>query len=385
MLDTIFVYILKLLRIDRGGDIPTNKPSPGDPKILQKCDAPDQSLYMIPIRRKKSSGRKKGYTQKLWRYLRKKKCKKWVSPVDVIRTRKLNMLEFLTKNSMDPIGYVPMNPHIYVDHYLHPASINTSLFYNLKSEKLYYYDRANQEIRFLDVKNGNTTPVTVIENINVPKNGLAYDWITNDLYFIDANEGCVKVIGLNNFITRTVKRSTEESVIVALAIQPRENTLFFVRREFNLKTIFKSSLNGSNEQMVTKMSLGSANTILIDTTNNAILHINVKLRLIEITSFYGKRLAIFPIGRLYSLITILNNNFFSALRSDHSVVAAEFESQESLSNSLFASHIMMNEIYYEPVIPDERNQQENRERPENEDHAHRYWSNIKHRMVNYFK
>jgi hypothetical protein len=44
------------------------------------------------------------------------------------------------------------------------------------------------------------------------------------------------------------------------------------------------------------------------------------------------------------------------------VVAAEFESQESLSNSLFASHIMMNEIYYEPVIPDERNQQENRER-----------------------
>jgi hypothetical protein len=72
------------------------------------------------------------------------------------------------------------------------------------------------------VKNGNTTPVTVIENINVPKNGLAYDWITNDLYFIDANEGCVKVIGLNNFITRTVKRSTEESVIVALAIQPRE-------------------------------------------------------------------------------------------------------------------------------------------------------------------
>jgi len=65
-------------------------------------------------------------------------------------------------------------------------------------------------------------PVTVVANVTVPANGLAYDWATNNLYFVDAAERNVKVIGLNHYDPAVIVATLENSTIEALEILPRQ-------------------------------------------------------------------------------------------------------------------------------------------------------------------
>lgn len=65
-------------------------------------------------------------------------------------------------------------------------------------------------------------PVKVVRNVTVPANGLAYNWETNNLYFIDSTEKNVKVIGLNHYEPAEIVSAVENSSIEALEILPRQ-------------------------------------------------------------------------------------------------------------------------------------------------------------------
>lgn len=75
-----------------------------------------------------------------------------------------------------------------------------------------------------------------MKNVTVPVNGLAYNWMTNHLYFIDSREECIKIIGLNHYEPGTVVESDGNSSIEALAIHPYqkydvfENTQTMLRK-----------------------------------------------------------------------------------------------------------------------------------------------------------
>jgi len=69
-------------------------------------------------------------------------------------------------------------------------------------------------------------PVAIVKNINLPTNGLAYDWMTNSLYFIDSGEQNIKVIGLNHYNPETIINSIENSSVEALAVHPHQRYVF---------------------------------------------------------------------------------------------------------------------------------------------------------------
>lgn len=65
-------------------------------------------------------------------------------------------------------------------------------------------------------------PIVLLNKITMPNNGLAYDWITNNLYFIDSEEQNIKVIRLNNSSPGIILNSDENSTIKSLAIHSRK-------------------------------------------------------------------------------------------------------------------------------------------------------------------
>lgn len=65
--------------------------------------------------------------------------------------------------------------------------------------------------------------VAMIKNITLPAaNGLAYDWMTNNVYFIDSVERNVKVVGLNHYNPGIIIKAMENSTIDALLIHPQQ-------------------------------------------------------------------------------------------------------------------------------------------------------------------
>lgn len=64
-------------------------------------------------------------------------------------------------------------------------------------------------------------PILVVKNITTPTNGLTYDWLTNNLYFIDSDSRSIKVLGLNHYNPAPIVFAGENSTIDALEILPR--------------------------------------------------------------------------------------------------------------------------------------------------------------------
>lgn len=64
-------------------------------------------------------------------------------------------------------------------------------------------------------------PILVVKNITTPANGLAYDWLTNNIYFIDSINQSIKVLGLNHYNPAPIVFAVENSTIDALEILPR--------------------------------------------------------------------------------------------------------------------------------------------------------------------
>lgn len=66
-------------------------------------------------------------------------------------------------------------------------------------------------------------PKTKVKNItSLATNGLAYDWMTNNLYFIDLVEQNIKVIGLNHYNPGIIINAVENSSIDTIAIHPQQ-------------------------------------------------------------------------------------------------------------------------------------------------------------------
>lgn len=66
------------------------------------------------------------------------------------------------------------------------------------------------------------TSSILLNKVTLPNDGLAYDWITNNLYFIDDENQNIKVVGLNHYNPEIILNTEENSSINGLFMHPRK-------------------------------------------------------------------------------------------------------------------------------------------------------------------
>ncbi|CAH0551681.1 unnamed protein product [Brassicogethes aeneus] len=120
--------------------------------------------------------------------------------------------------------------------------------------------------------------------------GLAVDWIGENLYWIESNLDQIEVAKLNGSFRRTLVAGDMESPR-AIAVDPRDGLLFWTDWEKSLPRIERCSLAGLNREIVVRVdedgSGGWANGLTLDYDSRRIYWIDAKSDSIHTTKYDG--------------------------------------------------------------------------------------------------
>lgn len=117
--------------------------------------------------------------------------------------------------------------------------------------------------------------------------GLAVDWIGENLYWVESNLDQIEVSKLNGSFRRTLIAGDMESPR-AIAVDPREGFLFWTDWDSQLPRIERCSMAGLNRQIVVKVgSNGWPNGLTLDYTMRRIYWIDARSDSIHTTNYNG--------------------------------------------------------------------------------------------------
>lgn len=134
------------------------------------------------------------------------------------------------------------------------------LDYHYNQSKLYYADVNIDVIKEVDLKNVKSTRNIITSGLKTT-NGLAVDWIANNLYFSDTESSSIEVSRLDGS-SRKVIINDNLNDPRSLAIFPQRGYLFF--SDWGKPTIHRCFLDGSGRKIIVSTNLGFPTGLCVD-------------------------------------------------------------------------------------------------------------------------
>ncbi|KDR24262.1 Low-density lipoprotein receptor-related protein 4, partial [Zootermopsis nevadensis] len=164
--------------------------------------------------------------------------------------------------------------------------------FHWKSQKIYYTDVFLDIIRSVDMHNLTSTKTIISTNLTTP-DGLAVDWIANNIYWTDAGSKVLEVARLDGSSRKIIIQDGLDEPR-ALAIFPRKGYLYWTDWGDNPK-IERSFLDGSSRNTVIDTDLGFPNGLALDYATCQLYWADALRDRIEISDLHGKnRLHLVP-------------------------------------------------------------------------------------------
>ncbi|GLH14008.1 Putative vitellogenin receptor [Gryllus bimaculatus] len=151
-------------------------------------------------------------------------------------------------------------------------------------QKVYYTDVHLDIIRSVDMHNLSHTEVIVSSNLTTP-DGLAVDWIADNIYWTDAGRKVLEVARLDGTSRKTVIWEGLDEPR-ALAIFPRKGFLYWTDWGDNPK-IERSMLDGTSRTVVISTDLGFPNGLALDYEARRLYWVDALRDRIETSDLYG--------------------------------------------------------------------------------------------------
>ncbi|KAK7065937.1 Low-density lipoprotein receptor-related protein 4, partial [Halocaridina rubra] len=171
-----------------------------------------------------------------------------------------NYLVFASKGSLGrisldtkPLWDVPLD----IPGTNHPIAVD----YHRKKNLLFFTDIHLDAIRVVSLKNL-SHPWTVVGHGSNPPDGIAVDWVADNLYWTDAGRKVVEISRLNGSSRKVIIKS-QLLEPRAIAVFPSEGYMFWTDWG-NKSKIERSYLDGSNRTVLLEDGIGWPNGLAID-------------------------------------------------------------------------------------------------------------------------
>lgn len=156
--------------------------------------------------------------------------------------------------------------------------------FHWEKQLIFYSDHEKNKIVSVSMKNVSEKADIVTANISAP-NGIAVDWIANNLYWTDTNNKLIEVARLNGLHRKVVVGEYLQEPR-SIAVFPRKAYLFWTDWGEKPK-IERAALDGSNRRVIVSEYLEFPNGLVIDYKAKRLYWSDAKLDRIETSDLYG--------------------------------------------------------------------------------------------------
>ncbi|KAB7498329.1 Low-density lipoprotein receptor-related protein 4 [Armadillidium nasatum] len=163
----------------------------------------------------------------------------------------------------------------------HPVSVDV----HYKRQQLFYSDSDFDTIRVISLEN-TTYPETVPTHAFSAPDGIAVDWVADNLYWTDAANKVIEVARIGSYSQKVIVRSDLHEPR-AIAVFPSKGYMFWSDWG-NESKIERAALDGSNRTVIISSDIGWPNGLVIDTQNSFIYWTDAQRDTVEKSDLNGE-------------------------------------------------------------------------------------------------
>lgn len=157
--------------------------------------------------------------------------------------------------------------------------------FHWKKQLIFYTDVKNQRIQTVNMKNLTENKIVINQNVSAP-NGIAIDWIAENMYWTDTQLAVVEVAKIDG-TSRTVIVKDNLSEPRSVAVFPKRGFLYWTEWGKEPK-IEKAFMDGSARKTIVIDNLGFPNGLVIDYKTNRLYWTDAKWDKIENCDLHGR-------------------------------------------------------------------------------------------------
>ncbi|XP_053677992.1 putative vitellogenin receptor [Anopheles nili] len=211
---------------------------------------------------------------------------------DKVSCKAIGSAQFILYTKFDQIRKLSVNPpQIGILLQANGSSI-TAMDINIRQEKVYFSSENSEALYELNLK---TNLTTVIANVGTPEK-LAVDWISGNVYFVDATEPSIKVCSFEKEACARVISFTQRNFVKALSVDPVNKFMFYSLLyswifQVPHSIIFKARLDGTLQEIVTKQA-GLISAIAVDPQSQMIYFTTLSGNTLSHIDYIGQHLKV---------------------------------------------------------------------------------------------
>ncbi|XP_076032620.1 low-density lipoprotein receptor-related protein 4-like isoform X2 [Oratosquilla oratoria] len=195
-----------------------------------------------------------------------------------------NYLVFAVKGSITRISldtHTLWDVPLPIPNVQHPIALD----FHYEKQLLFFTDIELDAIRVVSLVNFSNPKTILSTELNTP-DGLAVDWIADNIYWTDAGRKVIEVARLDGSY-RKIIINTDLKEPRAIALFPRKGLMFWTDWGENSSKIERSYLDGSGRTVLVSDNLGWPNGLTIDFKMRRIFWTDAKRDVIETSDFNG--------------------------------------------------------------------------------------------------
>lgn len=194
------------------------------------------------------------------------------------------------------------------------------LDYHFRKNLLFYADVNIDSIRTVDLTNYSNSKTIISTGLNTP-NGLAVDWIAENIYFSDSGQKVIEVARLDGSFRKVLLRDNLDDPR-AIILYPRLAYLFWA--DWSTPRIERCLFDGSDRKIILSFDIGFPTGLAIDFEAKRLFWADALQDKIESATFDGKnRAQVIPQASHPFGFTIYQNNIFYTDWYNKSVLKAQ--------------------------------------------------------------
>lgn len=182
---------------------------------------------------------------------------------------------------------------------------------DIKNNRTFFYDSYRHAI--FESVNNQEPRILIPDNVRYVNN-LAYDWITNNLFYVTNNQ--IVVVSLSNLKKRRVL--IYKAMLEGFRIDPKSGFMFYSSIARPAK-IYRAFLDGTNETVIIPRGLSLPYSLELDLDQNRLYWSDSHLSLIQYSDYNGRNIRTLLQSSLFvpfSILVFRHNLYFVDIRQD---------------------------------------------------------------------
>lgn len=205
--------------------------------------------------------------------------------------------EFLIVAQRERINRIGLHNNELVEIPVHGLRNVIAIDFDLKNNCLYWADIVTDTIGRQCLSNGGNYPEILVESNLASIEGMAYDWISNILYFVDGMRAKIEIIRTDikhmGRMRKTIIGSDKLKKPRGIAVHPKSGYIFWTDWAPGEPSVSRADMDGTNiKKLFTKPDVEWPNGVSIDHIAERIYFVDARLDYIASSDLDGKRFKI---------------------------------------------------------------------------------------------